>query len=68
MLALIAVSIRTVNEFLVYRYKDGDCLTAEDETAVVEKLLSYHPHSEDKIGCRLDYIMVNGTFVILVIC
>ncbi|KAF7140150.1 hypothetical protein RHSIM_Rhsim06G0055000 [Rhododendron simsii] len=41
------------------RYKDGECLTSEDEKAVVEKLLSYHPHSLDKIGCGLDSIMVS---------
>lgn len=44
---------------LVFRYRDGQCLTAEDERAVVEKLLSYHPHSEDKIGCGLGSIMVS---------
>lgn len=44
---------------LVFRYKDGECLTSEDEKAVVEKLLSYHPHSSDKIGCGLDSIMVS---------
>ncbi|GFY86042.1 DCL protein [Actinidia rufa] len=38
-------------------YMDGERLTAEDEGAVVEKLLAYHPHSEDKIGCGLDSIM-----------
>ena len=41
------------------RYMDGERLTAEDERAVVEKLLVYHPHSEDKIGCGLDSIMVS---------
>ncbi|KAK9269875.1 hypothetical protein L1049_025448 [Liquidambar formosana] len=41
------------------RYMDGERLTAEDEQAVVEKLLAYHPHSEDKIGCGLDSIMVD---------
>lgn len=41
------------------RYMDGERLTAEDEKAVVEKLLIYHPHSEDKIGCGLDCIMVD---------
>ncbi|XP_021600224.1 uncharacterized protein LOC110605864 isoform X2 [Manihot esculenta] len=40
------------------RYLDGERLTAEDEKAVVEKLLTYHPSSEDKIGCGLDSIMV----------
>ncbi|CAL5385364.1 unnamed protein product [Camellia sinensis] len=41
------------------RYMDGERLTAEDEKSVVEKLLAYHPHSEDKIGCGLDSIMVD---------
>lgn len=43
---------------LVTRYLDGERLTAEDEKTVVEKLLIHHPHAEDKIGCGLDYIMV----------
>ncbi|XP_008813811.2 protein DCL homolog, chloroplastic [Phoenix dactylifera] len=41
------------------RYRDGERLDAEDEKAIVEKLLPYHPHSEDKIGCGLDSIMVD---------
>ncbi|XP_058070089.1 uncharacterized protein LOC131219108 isoform X2 [Magnolia sinica] len=40
------------------RYMDGERLTAEDEKAVVERLLAYHPHSEDKIGCGIDSIML----------
>lgn len=49
------------------RYVDGERLTAEDEKAVVEKLLAYHPNSDDKIGCGLDSIMVSsGLFNILV--
>lgn len=40
------------------RYGDGERLSAEDEKEVIEKLLTYHPHSEDKIGCGLDSIMV----------
>ncbi|XP_037493896.1 uncharacterized protein LOC105630912 isoform X2 [Jatropha curcas] len=41
------------------RYLDGERLTADDEKLVVEKLLTYHPNSEDKIGSGLDSIMVN---------
>lgn len=41
------------------RYLDGERLTQTDEKTVVEKLLAYHPHSEDKIGCGLDSIMVD---------
>ncbi|KAF2324333.1 hypothetical protein GH714_012642 [Hevea brasiliensis] len=42
------------------RYLDGEHLTAEDEKAVVENLLIYHPNSEDKIGCGLGSIMAIG--------
>ncbi|KAL3812345.1 hypothetical protein ACJIZ3_013613 [Penstemon smallii] len=41
------------------RYMDGERLTPEDEKTVVDKLLAHHPHSEDKIGCGLDSIMVD---------
>ncbi|CAA2982245.1 DCL, chloroplastic [Olea europaea subsp. europaea] len=41
------------------RYIDGERLSAEDEKVVVDKLLAHHPHSEDKIGCGLDSIMVD---------
>ncbi|OMO78862.1 Copper amine oxidase, N2/N3-terminal [Corchorus capsularis] len=41
------------------RYLDGERLTVADEKVVLEKLLSHHPHSEDKIGCGLDFIMVS---------
>ncbi|XP_057981310.1 protein DCL homolog, chloroplastic-like [Malania oleifera] len=47
-----------VKEFLhSKRYWTGERLRAEDENAVVEKLLAYHPYSEDKIGCGLDSIV-----------
>ncbi|XP_050365053.1 protein DCL, chloroplastic [Argentina anserina] len=41
------------------RYMDGEQLTDEDEKVVVERLLAYHPHSEDKIGSGIDSIMVD---------
>ncbi|XP_062193005.1 protein DCL homolog, chloroplastic-like [Phragmites australis] len=41
------------------RYGDGECLCPKDEDVVVEKLLAYHPHAQDKIGCGLDAIMVD---------
>jgi hypothetical protein len=37
---------------------DGEQLTPEDEKVVVERLLAHHPHSQDKIGCGIDSIMV----------
>lgn len=44
------------------RYVDGERLSAKDEKEVIGKLLRYHPHSEDKIGRGLDYIMVSETY------
>ncbi|AEE78185.1 hypothetical protein AtNW77_Chr3g0200701 [Arabidopsis thaliana] len=41
------------------RYLDGERLDFEDEKIVMEKLLPYHPYSKDKIGCGLDFIMVD---------
>ncbi|KAJ6328047.1 hypothetical protein OIU77_009854 [Salix suchowensis] len=39
------------------RYMDGEQLTDEDEKIVAERLLAYHPNSDDKIGCGFDSIM-----------
>ena len=44
--------------FCIGRYMDGERLTSDDEKVVIERLLAYHPRSEDKIGCGLDSIMV----------
>ncbi|KAL8172038.1 hypothetical protein V2J09_023842 [Rumex salicifolius] len=41
------------------RYRDGERLTAEDEKAVLQKILAYHPHADAKIGCGFDSIMVD---------
>ncbi|KAL6216640.1 hypothetical protein ACLB2K_009861 [Fragaria x ananassa] len=41
------------------RYMDGERLSAEDEKIVKERLLAYHPHSDDKIGCGIDSIMAS---------
>ncbi|XP_057429399.1 protein DCL homolog, chloroplastic-like [Lotus japonicus] len=41
------------------KYMDGQRLSVEDEKDIVEKLLAYHPHSEDKIGSGLESIMVD---------
>ncbi|KMT19168.1 hypothetical protein BVRB_1g015620 [Beta vulgaris subsp. vulgaris] len=41
------------------RYMDGQRLMPDDEKAVMQRLLAYHPHCEDKIGCGLDSIMVD---------
>ncbi|XP_057516892.1 protein DCL, chloroplastic isoform X2 [Amaranthus tricolor] len=41
------------------RYMDGERLAPDEEKTVIERLLAYHPHSVDKIGCGLDSIMVD---------
>lgn len=41
------------------RYIDGERLSVEDERTVKERLLAYHPQSVNKIGCGLDYIIVD---------
>ncbi|GJM99703.1 hypothetical protein PR202_ga16828 [Eleusine coracana subsp. coracana] len=40
------------------RYGYGGFLSPVDQKVVVEKLLSHHPRSEEKIGCGVDAIMV----------
>lgn len=40
------------------RYESGDRLCAEHEKTVLEKLLKYHPESEKKIGCGIDFITI----------
>lgn len=42
----------------INRYLDGERLSDEDEMAVVDKILAYHPHRDDKVGSGLDGIMV----------
>ncbi|KAL6854560.1 hypothetical protein ACP4OV_019122 [Aristida adscensionis] len=41
------------------RYGDGGFLSPNDGKIIVEKLLSHHPRSEDKIGCGVEAIMVD---------
>jgi len=40
------------------RYENGDRLSPEHEKTIVEKLLPFHPESQKKIGCGIDYITV----------
>ena len=51
--------IDILDVFLICRYMDGERLSEEDEKTVLEKLLAYHPRSEDKVGCGLNFIMVS---------
>ncbi|MBA0738241.1 hypothetical protein Gogos_011633, partial [Gossypium gossypioides] len=38
------------------KYGSGDRLSPEHEKTILERLLPYHPESEKKIGCGIDYI------------
>ncbi|KAL0909330.1 hypothetical protein M5K25_020187 [Dendrobium thyrsiflorum] len=38
------------------KYEIGDRLSSDHEKTIVEKLLFYHPESEKKIGCGVEYI------------
>lgn len=40
------------------KYESGDRLSPEHEKSILERLLPYHPESEKKIGCGIDYITV----------
>ncbi|XP_057807867.1 DNA-directed RNA polymerase V subunit 1 [Salvia miltiorrhiza] len=40
-------------------YNDGDRLSADDQTYIVDNVLNYHPDKAAKIGAGLDYIMVS---------
>ncbi|XVF39931.1 hypothetical protein PTKIN_Ptkin01aG0072200 [Pterospermum kingtungense] len=40
------------------KYRSGERLSPEHERAILERLLPYHPESEKKIGCGIDYITV----------
>lgn len=54
------VGCREMTKFCLFaRYMNGEILTMEDERAVVENILIYHPDYEDKIGSGLNSIMVS---------
>lgn len=40
------------------QYENGDRLSPEHEKTIVEKLLPFHPESQKKIGCGIDYITI----------
>ncbi|KAK6938644.1 hypothetical protein RJ641_032152 [Dillenia turbinata] len=55
-------SLNAVDKY-IRRYMDGEHLSAEDEKAVINRLLAYHLHAEDKIGCGLNSIMTGAMVV-----
>ncbi|XP_057861419.2 DNA-directed RNA polymerase V subunit 1 isoform X1 [Cryptomeria japonica] len=42
------------------RYNSGDRLWPEDEREVLEKVLIHHPEAEAKMGCGVDFIVVDN--------
>ncbi|XP_074556605.1 protein DCL, chloroplastic-like [Curcuma longa] len=40
------------------KYKSGDKLSPEHGKTILERLLPYHPQSQKKIGCGIDYITI----------
>ncbi|CAK9317152.1 unnamed protein product [Citrullus colocynthis] len=40
------------------KYGSGDRLSPEHEKTILDRLLPYHPESEKKIGCGIDYITI----------
>ncbi|KAL2346409.1 hypothetical protein Fmac_000409 [Flemingia macrophylla] len=40
------------------QYENGDRLSPEHEKTILEKLLPFHPESQKKIGCGVDYITI----------
>ncbi|XP_058786201.1 protein DCL, chloroplastic-like [Vicia villosa] len=39
-------------------YESGDRITSEHEKTIIEKLIPFHPESDKKIGCGIDYITI----------
>lgn len=40
------------------KYENGDRLSPEHEKTILERVLPYHPQSEKKIGCGIDFITI----------
>ncbi|KAH9301252.1 hypothetical protein KI387_012835, partial [Taxus chinensis] len=51
-------SMRTILHY--NSYKSGDRLRPEDEREVLEKVFIHHPDAEAKMGCGVDFIMVDN--------
>ncbi|KAL0323063.1 UNVERIFIED_CONTAM: protein DCL, chloroplastic [Sesamum angustifolium] len=48
------------------KYESGDRLSPEHERMILERLLPYHPESEKKIGCGVDYITLNNLMSLVI--
>ena len=43
---------------LLYRYNDGDPLSATDQSYVLDNVFNYHPDKAAKMGAGIDHITV----------
>ncbi|MCO5597716.1 hypothetical protein L7F22_051797 [Adiantum nelumboides] len=52
---------KTTNKILHYSgYQRGDRLNSDDERFVLENILAHHAEKEAKLGCGLDYLMIDS--------
>lgn len=48
--------------FFVRRYNDGDPLSAEDQSFVLQSVFNFHPDKAAKMGAGIDHFMVNFSY------
>ncbi|KAJ0473196.1 putative DNA-directed RNA polymerase [Helianthus annuus] len=52
--------MKSIQRIMHYKgYNDGDPLSAEDQTYILENVLNHHPEKAQKMGAGVDYIMVD---------
>ena len=45
-------------------YKDGDPISAEDQSYIVENVFNYHPDKDAKMGSGIKHIMGPGASIL----
>lgn len=48
--------------YVLRRYNDGEALSADDQSFVLENVFNYHPDKAVKMGDGVDYITVCCTY------
>ncbi|KAJ0648786.1 putative DNA-directed RNA polymerase [Helianthus annuus] len=52
--------MKSIQRIMHYKgYNDGDPLSAEDQTYILENVLNHHPEKAQKMGAGVNYIMVD---------
>ncbi|XP_076906212.1 uncharacterized protein LOC143562222 [Bidens hawaiensis] len=52
--------IQSIHRIMHHKgYNDGDPLSADDQTYILENVFNYHPEKAQKMGAGVDYIMVD---------